>query len=89
MKKTSFIAAFLVAAFSVSAFASPIVETKVGETTTFNVLAKKSPEKFHLVYVSEKVSNITVRILDTEGKIVGIDKIKSRKSFSKVYNFKA
>lgn len=88
MKRTGFIIALLVAAFSITTFATNVVETKVGKSTKFNVLAKKSPEKFHLVYVSEKVSNIKVRILDAEGNLISVDNIKSRKSFSKIYNFK-
>ena len=88
MKRTGLITALLLAAFSATTFATNFVETELGESTKFNVLAKKNPEKFHLVYVSKKISNIKVRILDADGKIVGVDNIKSRKSFSKVYNFK-
>ncbi len=88
MKRTGFIIALLVTAFSTTTIAKNFVETELGESTKFNVLNKKSPEKFHLFYVSEKISKVTVRILDAEGTIVGVDNIKSRKSFSKVYNFK-
>lgn len=63
------------------------VETVVGENTKFRVLPQNDPDEFKLVYVSETDSPITIKILDEEGELVSVDKIKNRSAFSKTYDF--
>jgi len=77
----------LLAAIGTSVLANSI-ETRLGESSKFSVLSKSDPDKFNLVYVSEKEGAVAVKIINADGDLVSIDIIKRKKSFHKTYDFK-
>jgi uncharacterized GH25 family protein len=82
MKKLT-ILAVLVMVFSAASFAE---ETKISETTKFQMTAK-SDVKYELVYVSDKSGDVQVTIFDESGRKLSTQTVKKAKNFRRTYDF--
>lgn len=82
MKKLTILAVLLMV-FSAASFAE---ETKISETTKFQMTAK-SDVKYELVYVSDKSGNVLVTIFDESGRKLSSQTVKNAKNFKRTYDF--
>lgn len=82
MKKLTILAVLLMV-FSAASFAE---ETKISETTKFQMTAK-SDVKYELVYVSDKSGNVLVTIFDESGRKLSSQTVKKAKNFKRTYDF--
>lgn len=82
MKKLTILAVLLMV-FSAASFAE---ETKISETTKFQVTAK-SDAKYELLYTSDKSSDVLVTIFDESGRKLNTRTVRNAKNFKRTYDF--
>lgn len=82
MKKLTILAVLLMV-FSAASFAE---ETKISETTKFQVTAK-SDVKYELLYTSDKSSDVLVTIYDESGRKLNTRTVRNAKNFKRTYDF--
>lgn len=82
MKKLTFLAVLLIV-FSAASFAG---ETKISETTKFQMVAK-SDVKYELLYTSEKSGDVRITIYDESGRKLNTQFVKKAKNFKRTYDF--
>lgn len=83
MKKAILMAALLTVISAVS-FARAV---ELSETTKFQVV-ENSDSRYDLYYVSENNDDVQVRIINSKGDIISIDKLQNVKAFKRTYNLK-
>ena len=82
MKKLTILAVLLMV-FSAASFAE---ETKISETTKFQLTAK-SDVKYELLYTAESSSDVRVTIYNESGKKLSTQFVKKAKNFKRTYDF--
>ena len=82
MKKLTILVVLLMV-FSAASFAE---ETKISETTKFQMTAK-SDVKYELLYTSEESGDVNVTIYNERGRKVSSQYVKKAKNFKRTYDF--